>query len=218
VSKYYLPPTSPEKYHLIFKDLYSQPGVSGICLQSKQTVLVHDFPYSDSRTAEMIGDVERLIQGYETVGREIWQICLGFQRLWLLVVTSAPLRLSILVLPDSDCELIASRGMRLLLQANDSLSTSPPVEKAVVAPVENAEQGVISRQDLERILAGLLGRVSGITQATKIVQRVLSLRHANTVSFPIAEAEELGGAVLDYVSNRGKRAALHSEFLTIIKP
>jgi len=73
----------------------------------------------------------------------------------------------------------------------------------------------VPREDLERLVVGLLSRVTGTSIAAKLMQRELSSKNG-AVSFPKDEARKLGIAVLDTIPNRGKREALVSEFLNAL--
>jgi len=222
-------PQSPTSETLarLLADLYSQPGVSGACLQVRDTVLIHDLPYSDDRIAGLAKRIDRLIAGYENVGRSIWQICAGFEKYRLLILCRSNTRLSILLKPETDPALIAGRATRLLMEVDipeGSQAQPPPPEQ----PIENAAPVTVTptvtaavvpdgvpREDLERLVVGLLSRVTGTSIAAKLMQRELSSKNG-AVSFPKDEARKLGIAVLDTIPNRGKREALVSEFLNAL--
>ncbi|MEX1119244.1 MAG: hypothetical protein WEB60_10680, partial [Terrimicrobiaceae bacterium] len=69
----------------ILIELYAQPGVSGVCLQKGRAIIKHDLPFSDDRIGNFAARVDHLVGGYEVVGRNIWQICAGFEKYWLLI-------------------------------------------------------------------------------------------------------------------------------------
>lgn len=204
----------------LLTDLYSQPGVCGACLQVRDTVLIHDLPYSDDRIAGLAKRIDRLIAGYENVGRSIWQICAGFEKYRLLILCRSNTRLSILLKPETDPALIAGRATRLLMEvdipeptAEVPAPTQMP-EPAAVVPAA-AIPGGMPREDFEKLVVGLLSRVTGSATAAKLIQRELAAQNGAT-SFPKEEARKLGLAVLENIPNRGKRESLVSEFLNAL--
>lgn len=218
-------PQSPTSETLgrLLTDLYSQPGVCGACLQVRDTVLIHDLPYSDDRIAALAKRIDRLISGYENVGRSIWQICAGFEKYRLLILCRSNTRLSILLKPEIDPALIAGRATRLLMEVEipdapgqPQPQEAAPLPKAVEAkPIAEVVVGGIPRADFEKMLLNLLTRVTGATIASKLVQRELAGMNGTT-SFPKEEARKLGLAIIDNIPNRGKRGALAQEFLVIL--
>jgi hypothetical protein len=210
----------------LLADLYSQPGVSGACLQVRDTVLIHDLPYSDDRIAGLAKRIDRLIAGYENVGRSIWQICAGFEKYRLLILCRSNTRLSILLKPETDPALIAGRATRLLMEVDipdlpsAAVPDAPPVPRAVEVQVQTVAdpEPVVSgmpRQEFEKLLIGLMTRVTGATIAAKLVDRELAGKNGAT-AFPKEEARKLGLAIIDNIPNRGKRAALAQEFLVTL--
>jgi hypothetical protein len=204
----------------LLADLYAQPGVCGACLQVRDTVLIHDLPYSDDRIDSLAKRIDRLIAGYENVGRSIWQICAGFEKYRLLILCRSNTRLSILLKPETDPALIAGRATRLLMEVE--IPTEAAVPSAAPAqshaattplPVTTAGENGIGREELEKLVTGLLSRVTGSVTASKLIQRELAGKNG---SFPREEARKLGLAVLENIPNRGKREALVSEFLNAL--
>ena len=220
-------PQSPttETLGRLLTDLYSQPGVCGACLQVRDTVLIHDLPYSDDRIAGLAKRIDRLIAGYENVGRSIWQICAGFEKYRLLILCRSNTRLSILLKPEIDPALIAGRATRLLMEVEipeapaAQMPEAAPVPKAVeVQPQAVAEPvpaGGLSRAEFEKLLLGLMTRVTGATIAAKLVERELAGKNGAT-SFPKEEARKMGLAIIENIPNRGKRGALAQEFLVTL--
>jgi hypothetical protein len=222
-------PQSPTNETLgrLLTDLYSQPGVCGACLQVRDTVLLHDLPYSDDRIDGLAKRIDRLIAGYENVGRSIWQICAGFEKYRLLILCRSNTRLSILLTPETDPALIAGRATRLLMEVEiPEGSPVPPSPQehpmdiplaaaATPAAVNPVAADGMPREDLEKLVVGLLGRVTGSVTAAKLIQRELGGKNGAT-AFPKEEARKLGLAVLDNIPNRGKREALVSEFLNAL--
>jgi hypothetical protein len=213
-------PSVSEALSRLLSDLYGQPGVNGACLQVRDTVLVHDLPYSDDRIVALAKRIDRLIGGYENVGRSIWQICAGFEKYRLLILCRSNTRLSILLKPEIDPALIAGRATRLLMEV-DVPEPAPEVPSPV--PVQPAEvsspppTGGVTREDLERLVTGLMARVTGSATAAKLIQRELSKRNG-AAHFTKDEARLIGTTILDHIPNRGKREALISEFLNAINP
>lgn len=190
------------------RDLHNQPGVDGTCLQAGGRVVAHDLPFSDERAGDLAACIERLCESYIAVGRRVWQVFFGFERISVLVVTRDSLRLTILLRPDTDPAKLTSRATRLLLDLNIAppTRTEPAAEAPVTAP------GGMSRADFEKLLTGLVGRVIGYAQAAKIVQPPLQ-RAGTNGSMTKADARRIGLEILEAIPNRSKRAALVSEFL-----
>ena len=215
-------PQSPTSESLgrLLTDLYSQPGVSGACLQVRDTVLIHDLPYSDDRIANLAKRIDRLIAGYENVGRSIWQICAGFEKYRLLILCRSNTRLSILLKPETDPALIAGRATRLLMEVEipePAMAQPPPPDQPAEppAPISAAVPDGIPREELEKLIVGLLSRVTGTVTAAKLMQREVAGKNGAT-AFPREEAKKIGLSVLENVPNRGKREALVSEFLNVL--
>ncbi len=215
-------PQSPTSETLgrLLTDLYSQPGVCGACLQVRDMVLIHDLPYSDDRIAGLAKRIDRLIAGYENVGRSIWQICAGFDKYRLLILCRSNTRLAILLKPEIDPALIAGRATRLLMEVDipePALAQPPPPDHPVetAAPIAVAIPDGMPREDFEKLVIGLLGRVTGTATASKLIQRELAAKNGAT-AFPKEEARKLGLAVLENIPNRGKRESLASEFLNAL--
>lgn len=207
-------------------DLYAQPGVSGVCLQSGANVLMHDLPFSDTRAADLAARVEHLFASYEGVGREIWQVCAGFDDYWLLILCRGALRLTLLLKTDSDVTLVSSRATRLLLELKIPEATPAPTPAVPAsAPVEvpaaphEVLHGQISREDFDRVVTGLLSRVAGRAQAIKLIAREMNkLNGQASQSLSPSDAIRLGDAILDSIPNRGKREVLSAELRSIFKP
>jgi hypothetical protein len=203
-------------------DLYAQPGVSGVCLQSGASVLVHDLPFSDTRASDLAARVEHLFASYEGVGREIWQVCAGFDDYWLLILCRDALRLTLLLKTDSDVTLVSSRATRLLLELKipeAQAEPPPPPPPNVISPAQpEVLQGQISREDFDRVVTGLLSRVAGRAQVTKLIAREMNkLNGQASQSLAPADAIRLGESILDSIPNRGKRDALAAELRSIFK-
>lgn len=196
-------------------ELYSQPGISGTCLQLGRGVVRHDLPFADNRVAEFASRLDHLLASYETVGRNVWQICTGFKEYWLVVLCRDDLRLSVLTLPGSDTATIASRTMHVLMQIEPLVRQTAQRPAARTPQVNGSVNGTsarppVERTELEARLAGLLGRVMGSAQASRLIGRELAT-HAIGEHLTSAQAREVGRAVLEHIPNRGKRSALISE-------
>lgn len=213
-------PQSPTSETLgrLLTDLYAQPGVCGACLQVRDMVLIHDLPYSDDRIAGLAKRIDRLIAGYENVGRSIWQICAGFEKYRLLILCRSNTRLSILLKPEIDPALIAGRATRLLMEVDipePALAQPPPPDHPVETAAPIAVADGMPREDFEKLVVALLGRVTGTATASKLIQRELAGKNGAT-AFPKEEARKMGIAVLENIPNRGKRESLVSEFLNAL--
>ena len=213
-------------------DLYSQPGVSGSCLQTGDLVVLHDLPYSDDRIASLAARVDHLMASYDSVGRQIWQLCAGFENFWLMILCRNKTRLLLLLKANADLDLIAGRATRLLMDVEAPLSresgatslpppgfaarpASPPVtaEPTPAATPINGSHASIPMDDFERMVSNLLSRVTGQSQASKLIDRVLSKESGLGSSLSITDARRIGISILDFIPNRGKRDALAAELL-----
>ncbi|MEX1119966.1 MAG: hypothetical protein WEB60_14360, partial [Terrimicrobiaceae bacterium] len=152
--------------------------------------------------------------GYEVVGRNIWQICAGFEKYWLLILSRGELRLSLLLKPDSDTSLISSRAAHLLMQLEIPGDSAPPPVPLPMAST-NGNHPPVSKDYFVKLLSGLLGRVTGSAQAVRLISRELS-KYQDKSGFSVPEAREIGLAVLETIPNRGKRTTLTSEFLNAL--
>ncbi len=208
--------SSADQLRRLLSDLYVQPGVTGACLQLGNIVLVHDLPYSDARVTDLAARIENLVGSYESVGRGIWQICAGFENFRLLILCHSMMRLSLLLQPGTDPSHAAGRGMHLLMEVKNfaprqAASPPPPVHS------EKETKTGMPREEFERLVSGLMGRVTGSAQAAKLIQRELIANQINGQLDP-EEARSIGLTILEHIPNRGKRAALCSEFLNALKP
>jgi len=210
----------------ILAELYSQPGVSGCCVQSGRTVLAHDLPFSDDRVDRFASRVDHLLLSYTGVGRTVWHICLGFEKFWVLVLARDRNSLSILLQPNTDTTMIASRAAHLLMGVDIVVEKMKPAPKlppaSAITPLVPsmpavAETPGIPVAELEQLLTALLSRVMGSAQTSKLIARELQRQGANGVALRPERAREMGLAVIDFIGNRSKRDALASEFLNAIK-
>lgn len=214
---------TPDALRKNLADLYSQPGVSGSCLQTGGLVMNHDLPYSDERVGNFAARVNHLVSGYESVDRPLWQICAGFENFRLLILSRGNTRLSVLLTPSADIDLVAARATRLLMELEmlpspTGTSANPPVLASVgtaqTLQAQSETSPMMKRAEFEKIVTGLLSRVTGQAQAAKLIQRAMS-KETTPINGELKrdDARRLGLAILDYVPNRGKRDALSSEFL-----
>jgi len=211
--------TTTDKLRQLLGSLYGQPGISGACLQVGGTVLVHDLPYSDDRVTNLGARINHLVDSYEGVGRGIWQICAGFENFRLLILCSGKTRLSLLLLPTTDPAQAAGRGMHLLMEVKSLTPATPVVPESATAEVSTdaGSHQRIPREDFERLVSGLLSRVTGSSQATKLIQREIANHKINgSTLLDTGDARRIGLSILEYIPNRGKRAALSSEFLNAL--
>jgi hypothetical protein len=212
-------PLTADSLRQLLGSLYSQPGITGACLQLSGTVLVHDLPYSDDRVAQWAAQVNQLVESYTLVDRGIWQICAGFENFRVLIVCHAELRLSLLLQPDLDPTMAAGRGMHLLMEVKSLVPQARPSraeEPDVVPPAEDSHDR-ISREEFEKLVCGLLSRVTGSAQASKLIQREMAAQKINgSTSIDPGQARRIGLSILEFIPNRGKRATLSSEFLNAL--
>jgi len=225
----HISPAFEESCGILLRDLYAQPGVSGTCLQLGATILAHDLAYADAAAATFAAKVNRLMASYEGVGRGIWQVVVGFESIWLIILTRDRLRLTVLLKPGTDPAQVATRGTRLLLE----MKIEPdPTQVAVqeVVPSESPAEGTVpreptvmeaiasrtvKREDFERALSALMGRVTGTAQATKLMQMEFKAAELNgSTTLTPEQARRIGRSILQHIPNRGKREALTLEFVS----
>jgi len=197
----------------IFFELYSQPGVSGSCLQVGRMVIRHDMPYSDQRIQDFAARLDHLIASYQGVERSIWQIFAAFKKYWLLVLCRGDMRLALLLSPDADTATIASRGTYLMMQVEMQPVTEPAAPAASeVQPQKNGKHPPIRRAVIEARLSALLCRVVGSSQSQRLIAREVQ-RLGYGEHLTEFQARHLGEKVLENIPNRSKRDTLASEFI-----
>lgn len=211
-------PTSTDNLRRLLAELYIQPGISGACLQVGGATLLHDLPYSDDRVMNFAARIDQLISSYEGVGRQIWQVCAGFDSFTLLILCRSNVRLTLLLQPGTDPALASNRATRLIMEVEmqrpqTNGHSHPVLEKPQAQAQANGSPGDIPREEFERLISGLMNRVSGSAQTAKLIQRELG---DNRQGLSKADARRIGLTLLDYIPNRGKRAALSSEFLNAL--
>lgn len=209
-------PANTDNLRRLLAELYIQPGISGACLQIGGATLLHDLPYSDDRVMNFAARIDQLISSYEGVGRQIWQICSGFDSFTLLILCRSNVRLTLLLQPGTDPALASTRATRLLMEVE--MQRGPVNDHAGPAPLEKpaangSSNGHMPREEFEKLLTGLLGRVTGSAQTNILIQR--GLKDANG-GLSKDEARRIGLSILDTIPNRGKRSALAAEFLNTL--
>jgi hypothetical protein len=182
-----------------------------------RAVLRHDLPYSDDRIKDFTARLDHLVASYEGVGRSVWQVCAAFEKYWLLILCRGEMRLTLLLTPEADTATIASRGTYLLMQVEPPRPAIPAAIEPSAPTLEpvatsNGKHPPLARSRVEAGLTSLLVRVIGSAQAMRLIAREVKAMSLGEF-LSESEARRLGEAVLDYVPNRSKRAALLSEFL-----
>jgi len=192
--------------------IYRLNGVIGVCLQNGSQMLSNHLPFSDKRSEELTQRINDFCAGYQTVGRDIRQFCVGFGEFWLLVLCQENLRLSFLVRPESELGLISGSGRKFLLDHPELIS--PGSAPVVVAGTNgHSHEKMMPTGDLRRVLVGLMSKVIGGAQAQRIVEKEFTssgLRSQAEVSH--SEAQRTGIFILEKIPSRARREALMGEF------
>ncbi|MCX7868623.1 MAG: hypothetical protein N2322_01610 [Terrimicrobiaceae bacterium] len=208
-----MPTSSEAEIDQLFVELFSQKGVQGSCLLARRSVIRHDLPCSDERIHDFAARLDHFIASYEGVGRQIWQLCAGFEKFWLLILCREDLRLGLLLEPGADTATIAGRVTHLLMSIETVAEPESPRPAAASAPAHPASaNGSIPRAKLESMLASLLGRVMGSAQAARLISKAMAGSPV-AESFSAEQARRLAASVLETIPNRAKREALLSECL-----
>jgi len=197
--------------------IYRLNGVLGVCLQDGGHLLSNHLPFSDKRSEELAARIDRFCSGYDEVGRDIRQFCIGFGESWLLVLCQDRVRLSFLVKPESELSLISGSGRKFLMDHPELVS---PGAGAAHTPGTNghSNEKQMPTGDLRRVLIGLMSKVIGGAQAQRIVDKEFSqsgLREQEQVSEK--EAQRTGIFILEKIPSRARREALIGEFESLFK-
>ncbi|GAB4164985.1 MAG: hypothetical protein Fur0032_01390 [Terrimicrobiaceae bacterium] len=194
-------------------ELYAQPGVCGSCIMVGAEVASHDMPYSDSRIADFAARVDQLIASYERVGRTVWQVCAGFEKMRLLILVRSSVRMVLLIGRDADAVMIAGRAAHLLMEIEVVLPTDVAGGVGAEAVVSEADASEVPADKLRGVLLGLLEKVVGSAQADRLLEVVIQAQGVGQKSgYSRAEARQVGEAALGRIPNRSKRQALLAEF------
>lgn len=205
-------------------------GVAGVLLFKGRHTIHRQMPFSETRAEELRERLEEMLAGYRQVRRRIRQIYLEFDGGVLLVVASDEVALVFFLTSKADPDLAASAGSVLIsdhaaalaaasIEAKPATSTPGGIEELVVTSpraltqiTEKAEPVVNQWGNVRKAVEGLLGKVMGRGQATRLVDRTLeSMGAQDPYRLPPAEVRKLAAAIIDHVPNTSKRRQLLTE-------
>lgn len=205
-------------------------GVAGLLLFKGRHTIHRQMPFSETRAEELRERLEEMLAGYRQVRRRIRQIYLEFDGGVLLILASEDVALVFFLTSRADPDLAASAGSVLLSdhaaalaaassEAKASTSTPGGIEELVVTSpraltqiTEKAEPVVNQWGNVRKAVEGLLGKVMGRGQATRLVDRTLeTMASQDPYRLPPPEVRKLAAAILEHVPNTAKRRQLLTE-------
>jgi len=205
-------------------------GVAGVLLFKGRHTIHRQMPFSETRAEELRERLEEMLAGYRQVRRRIRQIYLEFDGGVLLIVASDEVSLVFFLTSKADPDLAASAGSVLIsdhaaalaaasIEARPPTSTPGGIEELVVTSpraltqiTEKAEPVVNQWGNVRKAVEGLLGKVMGRGQATRLIDRTLeAMPSQDPYRLPPAEVRKLAAAILDHVPNTSKRRQLLTE-------
>lgn len=205
-------------------------GVAGVLLFKGRHTIHRQMPFSETRAEELRERLEEMLAGYRQVRRRMRQIYLEFDGGVLLIVSSDEVALVFFLTSKADPDLAASAGSVLIsdhaaalaaasIEARPPTSTPGGIEELVVTSpraltqiTEKAEPVVNQWGNVRKAVEGLLGKVMGRGQATRLIDRTLeAMPSQDPYRLPPAEVRKLAAAILDHVPNTSKRRQLLTE-------
>ena len=205
-------------------------GVAGVLLFKGRHTIHRQMPFSETRAEELRERLEEMLAGYRQVRRRIRQIYLEFDGGVLLIVASDDVSLVFFLTSKADPDLAASAGSVLIsdhaaalaaasIEAKPATSTPGGIEELVVTSpraltqiTEKAEPVVNQWGNVRKAVEGLLGKVMGRGQATRLIDRTLeAMPSQDPYRLPPAEVRKLAAAIFDHVPNTSKRRQLLTE-------
>jgi hypothetical protein len=205
-------------------------GVAGVLLFKGRNTIHRQMPFSETRAEELRERLEEMLAGYRQVRRRMRQIYLEFDGGVLLIVSSDDVALVFFLTSKADPDLAASAGSVLIsdhaaalaaasIEARPPTSTPGGIEELVVTSpraltqiTEKAEPVVNQWGNVRKAVEGLLGKVMGRGQATRLIDRTLeAMPSQDPYRLPPAEVRKLAAAILDHVPNTSKRRQLLTE-------
>jgi hypothetical protein len=205
-------------------------GVAGVLLFKGRHTIHRQMPFSETRAEELRERLEEMLAGYRQVRRRIRQIYLEFDGGVLLVVANDEVALVFFLTSKADPDLAASAGSVLIsdhaaalaaasTEAKPASTANGGIEELVVTSpraltqiTEKAEPVVNQWGNVRKAVEGLLGKVMGRGQATRLVDRTLESKGAqDPYRLPPAEVRKLAAAIIDHVPNTSKRRQLLTE-------
>lgn len=205
-------------------------GVAGVLLFKGRHTIHRQMPFSETRAEELRERLEEMLAGYRQVRRRMRQIYLEFDGGVLLIVASDEVALVFFLTSKADPDLAASAGSVLIsdhaaalaaasIEAKPATSTPGGIEELVVTSpraltqiTEKAEPVVNQWGNVRKAVEGLLGKVMGRGQASRLIDRTLeAMPSQDPYRLPPAEVRKLAAAILDHVPNTAKRRQLLTE-------
>lgn len=205
-------------------------GVAGVLLFKGRHIIHRQMPFSETRAEELRERLEEMLAGYRQVRRRMRQIYLEFDGGVLLIVASDEVALVFFLTSKADPDLAASAGSVLIsdhaaalaaasIEAKPATSTPGGIEELVVTSpraltqiTEKAEPVVNQWGNVRKAVEGLLGKVMGRGQASRLIDRTLeAMPSQDPYRLPPAEVRKLAAAIIDHVPNTSKRRQLLTE-------
>ena len=205
-------------------------GVAGVLLFKGRNTIHRQMPFSETRAEELRERLEEMLAGYRQVRRRMRQIYLEFDGGVLLIVASDEVAIVFFLTSKADPDLAASAGSVLIsdhaaalaaasIEAKPATSTPGGIEELVVTSpraltqiTEKAEPVVNQWGNVRKAVEGLLGKVMGRGQASRLIDRTLeAMPSQDPYRLPPAEVRKLAAAILDHVPNTAKRRQLLTE-------
>ena len=205
-------------------------GVAGVLLFKGRHTIHRQMPFAESRAEELRERLEEMLAGYRQVRRRMRQIYLEFDGGVLLIVASEEVTLVFFLTSKADSDLAASAGSVLLsdhaavlaaasIEAKPASTTPGGIEELVVTSpraltqlTQKAEPVVNQWGNVRKAVEGILGKVMGRGQATRLVDRTLeSSDSQDPYRLPPAEVRKLAISILEHVPNTSKRRQLVTE-------
>lgn len=202
-------------------------GVAGVLLFKGRHIIHRQMPFSETRAEELRERLEEMLAGYRQVRRRMRQIYLEFDGGVLLIVASDEVALVFFLTSKADPDLAASAGSVLIsdhaaalaaasIEAKPATSTPGGIEELVVTSpraltqiTEKAEPVVNQWGNVRKAVEGLLGKVMGRGQASRLIDRTLeAMPSQDPYRLPPAEVRKLAATILDHVPNTAKRRQL----------
>lgn len=210
-------------------------GVAGVLLFKGRHIIHRQMPFAESRAEELRERLEEMLAGYRQVRRRMRQIYLEFDGGVLLIVTGDDVALVFFLTSKADPDLAASAGSVLLsdhaaalnaasMDARPASTTPGGIEELVVTSpraltqiTQKAEPVVNQWGNVRKVVEGILGKVMGRGQATRLVDLTLEAAPApDPYRLPPAEVRKLAVSILEHVPNSAKRRQLVTELETAL--
>ena len=89
--------------------------VSGVCLVRRNEVVVNLFPFSESRVSEVISLIDDIVLFLAGKGRQVDQLCFGYDGGNLVIVTDDDYRLIVMHTHPDEIDFIAKAARAFLI-------------------------------------------------------------------------------------------------------